>query len=638
MTEESDRFLLDTGVLAFQVRKSGFNVIDTAEIGGEAIISPHGRGLGVQVDGEEYLAALDPEVQVELEEVGPLHAVLRASGCFRNESGDRKLDFDCRIYAYANSPNVKIVVTLINRQGQTPDFIPLSGFFLELPTSIENGRTLFGAEDASFKEGSLSEHAEASIYQSSSDKHVFGGAVSGEGGGKQTRSDTIGWADLSDDDGGLAAGIRWFWQLHPKSIELTSDGLMRVCLYPRRHDKPLNIYTGVARTHELMLAFHSRSGDPKRLAGIFAGLQKPLRPFAPSKWYCRDTQSLGDYSEAGGSDLYGNFSDTIGAFDEAFELAHRRGEQSRDNRTIRGVETDCYGFLNYGDGVHWVWKEGVDVPENIAWAGNYYGYPHMMCIQFLRTGNLEYFDNFEAHALHAADVHTVHYTEREKIIGGCRYCPPTDHVRIDPRKRGDYSTANVYVSNTFNHHKVSGIIERWYLLRDHRCRDVAQMILDYCYRWTYADDDYGEPRGPGMIMIFCYEGYMLTGDSKWIPRAANVLRIHRGRELRLSFQAGIFLEGMRRYYEMSGDEEAYEYIRESVDRMVAMDKKGGVDAQAYSFMYLKTGEKKYLDAALKSLPRDGQFEHRWKNYALAMRNAAMCIGDLYKAAQNAGDR
>jgi hypothetical protein len=71
--------------------------------------------------------------------------------------------------------------------------------------------------------------------------------------------------------------------------------------------------------------------------------------------------------------------------------------------------------------------------------------------------------------------------------------------------------------------------------------------------------------------------------------------------------------------------------------MIAEGKKGGVDAQAYSFMYLKTGEKKYLDAALESLPPDGEFEHRWKNYALAMRNAAMCIGDLYRVAQSLGE-
>jgi hypothetical protein len=300
VTEEDDRFVLDTGVLAFQVRKHGFNVVDTAEICDETIVSTHGRGLGVQVDGQEYLASLDPDVQVEMEESGPLHAVLHATGSFRDESGNRKFDFDCRIYAYANSANVKIAVTLVNRQGKTPDFIPLSGFFLDLPTSIENGRCLFDAEDGSFRQGSLAEHDEAFIYQSSSGEHVFGGGVSGYGGGKQTKSDTTGWADLSGDGSGLAAGVRWFWQLHPKSIELTRDGLVRVCLYPQRHGKPLNIYTGVARTHEIMLAFHSGASDSDQMAGIFAGLQKPLRPFATPKWYCRDTQCLGDNCEAGG--------------------------------------------------------------------------------------------------------------------------------------------------------------------------------------------------------------------------------------------------------------------------------------------------------------------------------------------------
>lgn len=91
------------------------------------------------------------------------------------------------------------------------------------------------------------------------------------------------------------------------------------------------------------------------------------------------------------------------------------------------------------------------------------------------------------------------------------------------------------------------MIERWFFLRDHRSLDVANMILDYCYRWTYSDDDYSQPIGPGMIMGFCYQGYMLMGDTKWIERASNVLHVHKGRDLKLSFQVGILLEGMRRY-------------------------------------------------------------------------------------------
>ncbi len=633
LTESDDKITVDTGPLVFTVRKKGFNLIDTAQVNSETIVRTHGRGWGVCVGGKEYLGALDPNARVIFKEKGPLHAVIHAAGSFRNVAGERQFDFDCRLYAYAGCPYVEAVITLINRQGQEPDKIALDGFFLELPTTVKHGTCAFGTEDGGVNQGSLAEKPEGYVFQRSSSEHVFGGAVTGRGGGKQTKPTAIGWGSLSDGTKGLAAGVKWFWQLHPKSIEVNAEGRLHVGLYPARCSKPVDIYTGVARTHEVRLFFHVGQPDAKKLHSVFAGLQQPLHPFAPPKWYCRDTQCLGDYCEAGDSGLYGPFAEKVARFDAAFEQANRRNEVFHDARTLKGVELDSYGFLGYGDSVHYVWTPNVNVPENIAWDGNYYGYPHMMCVQFLRTGNLEYFDNFEAHALHVADVHVVHYTPRTQLIGGCRYCPPTDHVRIDPTNPSDYKTAQVYVSDLFNHHKVAEIIERWYFLRDHRSRDVAQMVLDYCYRWTYADNDYGQPRGPGTIMDFCYQGYMLTGERKWIVRAANVLRVHRDRDLNLSFQAGIFLEGMRRYYEMSGDEEAFNYIRQSCDRLIAGNKEGGVTAQAHSFLYLKTGDSKYLQAALDNLPQEGQFGNPGKDFALSMRNAAMCIGDLHRIAQ-----
>lgn len=632
-TDKSDRFVVDTGAIVFEVRKRNFNVLDVVKADDELVIDTHKRGLYVQVEGDEYCAALDPNVTVVLEEEGPLHVLLRATGSLRNVKGQRNFDFDCRLYAYAGSSEVRVVATLINRQGKDADYIPLSALVLELPTAIRSGDCLFGSENGETKTDNLSNKSEAYIYQISSAEHVFGGVVEGKGSGKKTKPNTIGWGYLSDDKMGVGVGIRWFWQLHPKSVEFSSDGMVRLGLYPARHNMPLNIYTGVARTHEIRLCFRKGPADVTTLKSTFAALQQPLRPFAPPKWYCRDTQALGDYCEAGGAELYGSFAENVVRFDRAFESANRRCQAFRDSRTIKGVETDSYGFLGFGDGVHHVWTSAADVPENIAWDGNYYGYPHMMCIQFIRTGNPEYFDNFEAHALHVADVHVVHHSEKTHLTGGCRYCPPTDHVRIDPTDWKDYKTAKVYVSNLFNHHKIAGVIDRWYFLRDHRCFDVANMVLNYCYRWKYGDNDYGQPRGPGMIMDFCYQGYMLTGDEKWIQRAANVLRVHKGRDLKLSFQAGIFLEGMRRYYEMSGDEEALAYIKNSVDRLIDTGKKGGVAAQAHSFMYLKTSDRRYLDAALESLPQDGQFGNPWKEFALSMRNAAMCVGDLHHVAR-----
>jgi hypothetical protein len=322
------------------VRKRGFNLIDTARLGGETIIRNHSRGLGVSVGGKEYLASLDPNARLVLEEKGPLHAVIHATGSFRDAAGERRFDFDCRLYAYAGCPYVETVVTLLNRQGQEPDKIALDGFFLELPTTVRQGTCAFGTEDGAVNKSSLAEKSEAYIFQSSSSEHIFGGAVTGRGGGKQTKPTTIGWGGLSDQTKGLAAGVKWFWQLHPKSIEINAGGRLHVGLYPARCAKPLDIYAGVARTHEVRLFFHAGQPDAKKLHGVFAGLQRPLRPFAPPKWYCRDTQCLGDYCEAGGPELYGPFAEKVARFDAAFELANRRNEAFHDSRSLKGVEFD----------------------------------------------------------------------------------------------------------------------------------------------------------------------------------------------------------------------------------------------------------------------------------------------------------
>ncbi len=103
VTDKPDRFIVDTGAITFEVRKKGFNIIDVVKIQDEPIINSHDRGLYVLVEEDEYSAVFDQDVIVTLEETGPLHVVLRATGSFENSQGERKLDFDCRLYAYAGS-------------------------------------------------------------------------------------------------------------------------------------------------------------------------------------------------------------------------------------------------------------------------------------------------------------------------------------------------------------------------------------------------------------------------------------------------------------------------------------------------------------------------------------------------------
>ena len=259
--ETPERFVIDTGAISFEVNKKRFNVIDVVTAKGRAIVEPHKRGLLVHVEGQEYPGILDPDVTVAIEEKGPLHAVLRARGSLRNAGGRKKFDFDCPLYAYAGSSEIRIVVTLINRQGRDADHIGLSGFTIELPTTIRRGTCLFGSEDGRTKRGDLSDNPQAYMYQMSSDEHLLGGAVEGKGGGRQTKSNNIGWGYLSDGRSGIGAGIRWFWQLYPKSVEFTRGGIanhkgsrdqfVRIPGVRRRSPPRLDLWCGRSREYLL---------------------------------------------------------------------------------------------------------------------------------------------------------------------------------------------------------------------------------------------------------------------------------------------------------------------------------------------------------------------------------------------------
>ncbi len=89
--------------------------------------------------------------------------------------------------------------------------------------------------------------------------------------------------------GPIGVGLRWFWQLYPKSFEIRSDRTLRLALFPETA-RPQNIYTGVAKTHEMALSFGG--------GNLSAQLDHPLYAVAPPKWYTRDTRALGRLVES----------------------------------------------------------------------------------------------------------------------------------------------------------------------------------------------------------------------------------------------------------------------------------------------------------------------------------------------------
>ena len=626
--DRAEAITVVTGPLKFVVRKKGFNLIDSAWVDSSGrgafdaahqVIAPHTRG-GVLVEGNtEFTTASDPDVKVVVEESGPLHVVIKATGAHKNaDASEKRLDFVARIYAYNNSPVVRLTYTFIMAQGsKRNDHISLTSLNVELPTTVKAGQVLFGAEtEEGPKAGKLAADEEAFVYVSDSDTITYGGAVSGSSQGKSIKSKRIGWADLSDGSIGLAAGVRWFWQMHPKSVELFGDGVVRIGLYPGRHGKAEEIYSGVARTHYLQLVFHEAT-DAARLAGQFAGMEDPLRPFAPTRWYCQDTWSFGKVVNADLNEYELQFREAVKNWDACFDAQYQKFNRLMDGRRRAGMLRDDYGLLVWGDNFHWALSRGGR--RRPQWNGNYYGYPHMMALHFIRTGKLGYFDHFESHALHVADVHTAHYDPEQHWVGASRYCPPVEHVRIDSER------APVYISHTFYHHKAEGIFARWYFLADHRMLDVLDEIGNHIL--TYKEGDRrSQPRGSGNIMIeiakFVEHTAGTPAQKQWLERGREVLekvKYPYAKERRPGgYQTGLLVEGQMRFYENTGDAVAMESLTAWGERFKQHKPADGFTAYLGGFMYARTGDREFLDLGVRALSRKYD-AGKEKDFASAMR-------------------
>ena len=96
-----------------------------------------------------------------------------------------------------------------------------------------------------------------------------------------------GWAQL----GTTTVGLRWFWQMYPKSITLSADGTIRLGLWPAEWAHP-HVFEGhIHKTHELLFAFDDEPGAGaaeasfnrfnSRLLAVasFPSIESTLRPY-----------------------------------------------------------------------------------------------------------------------------------------------------------------------------------------------------------------------------------------------------------------------------------------------------------------------------------------------------------------------
>ena len=481
--EMSNAFEINTGAVKCYLPKKGSLFIDSMVIG-HRIVARKGRLVCTLKDGsnleskgiiqyEDYTSSIK---KVTIEQSGPVRAVIKIEGVHKANHGAREwLPFFVRLYFYAGQEQIRMVHTIVFDGDEKKDFISGLGIVFSVPMNeeIQNRHVRFSGEGnglwsepvqplkgrdrrfvASADSGDvykdqiagkrvpdkkdvdkMSQHLleafavwnDFKLVQPNADGFTIVKRTNEQscwlpvGAGEGKRSS--GLAFVGDVSGGLAMGIKNFWQSYPASLEVkhAADNEAELIAWLWSPDAPSmdlrhydtvahgleEVYedvqpgfstpNGVARTSELML-FPSAGVPTKIQTANEANTcnKPPILVCSPT--YLHEVKAFGIWSLPSRStpfksQIEDNLDGAVAYYEKSVEQNH------------------WYGFWDFGDVMHsydmvrheWDYDLG-----GMAWDNSELGTDMWLWYSFLRTGRADIFRMAEAMTRHTGEVDCYH--------------------------------------------------------------------------------------------------------------------------------------------------------------------------------------------------------------------------------------
>ena len=485
-TQDDQGLTIDTGAIRVRVPKQGSSLVESISIG-ERKVAQDGKlicrledrsGLEATrtVREEEFISRIKT---VTLEQSGPVRAVVKIEGDHKSTSSGRAwLPFVVRLYFNAGLDSIRVVHSFVFDSDGQKDFIKGLGLSFSVPLREEviNRHVRFGGDEGMWAEP-VKPMVGRRIITDSNQSPVFPVQVAGRRVPKadqyvavqqrylgeiadwddykltqanahgfviekrtQAKSSwlhvtegkrALGFAFLGDVSGGLAVGVKKFWQKNPSALEIhgaTSPlGELRVWFWSPdvpamdlRHydikghgldmayedwkegwDSPL----GVANTNELTLwACASVPGNADLVKMANAAAQPAVLVCTPQ--YYHDQRAFGFWS----------LPDRSGAVRRALE---DQLETAFDFFRDQVDQHSWYGFWDYGDDgrmydeIRHEWRYDIG---GQAWNNTELLPDYWLWYSFLRTGRADCFRLAEAMTWHTSEV-DVHHLGRFAPLG-----------------------------------------------------------------------------------------------------------------------------------------------------------------------------------------------------------------------------
>ena len=470
---------IDTGAVRARLPKKGSSLIEALYVDGRKV-AQNGRLIAQLEDRsqeasahivreEDFVSRIDSAV---VEQSGPVRAVVKITGMHQAEAGERAwLPFTVRLYFYAGSPAIRLVHSFIFDGDDAKDFIKGLGLSFQVPfrEELQNRHMRFVGDGSGVWTQPVrmlpgyrpqAGRGVADLYAANLGGQrvpnlaafdertrdnlltvpVWGAAKLTQLGpnsfaiNKRTKPDSswlhvtdghrsLGLAVLGDVSGGLAVGVKDFWQRYPSSLELAggaSDfGELKIWLWSPeagamdlRHydDEPHGLSInyedwkpgwatpyGIAHTADLTLwALGSIPSDEQLVRMAHEASAPPMLVCAPE--YYHALQVFGHWSLPDRST-------------PALDWVESQVQGLVDFYQGQVDQRDWYGFWDFGDIMHnydfgrhewrydvggWAWANTELMPDMLLW------------YSFLRTGRADLFRMAEAMTRETSETAVYH--------------------------------------------------------------------------------------------------------------------------------------------------------------------------------------------------------------------------------------
>ncbi|MFC5462671.1 Tat pathway signal sequence domain protein [Massilia niabensis] len=486
VSERPDVIVVNTGVIECIIPRQGGEIVSSIRRGGREI-ARSGKLVALADDqpdgsaGSTRQTSYDSRLaRVTLEQRGPVRSVVKIEGTHRTVGGDSGgsrswLPFTVRLYFYAGAESVRIMHTFVFDGDEQKDFLRGLGLRFDVPLADapherhvrfggENGglwaegvRNLTGlrrdpgeavrkAQLAGLPLPPIAERVDKSLHLVPAWGDYSLSQLSADSFRIRKRTKAgHGWIDaawgrrapglgyIGGTAGGLAFGLRDFWQRHPTQLDIRNahtdaaqvtlwmwspdapamdmrfyhDGmgmdthaeeLQGLDITYEDYEKGFGTPVGVARSSELTLWALGATPPRERLVQMAAAVQTPPQ-LVPAPAHILATRVFGNMWSLPDRSTHARarIEDRL---DAHFDFYRNEVEQRR-----------WYGFWDYGDFRHAYdadrheWRYDVG---GYAWANSELSPDLWLWYAFLRTGRADIFRTGEAMVRHTSEVDTYH--------------------------------------------------------------------------------------------------------------------------------------------------------------------------------------------------------------------------------------